>query len=281
MNLNYIDQLTKFHRQQGHSLAKFPSVDKKPLDLYKLKKAVEQRGGFAQVCTGKRWAEIGRDLGYSGKIMSSLSTSLKNSYQKWLYPYEEYLKFAKPGVQQKLELENGTPSTPSPRSSPTKQQPDTNHARHNHQLPHNKHLAYRPSGLITQATLDLHAQTQASDSTEPRRSSPVSQSTQQPTAHTAGFTPINVKPATNGLTHIGPLNDRRSVSSQNDVHVLSTSSTSQSPVPDLHSSKRRFSGEGVTSLSPHFDGSGRKFKRAKTGKYTFAQFFSCLHVNYI
>jgi histone demethylase JARID1 len=119
-NLNYLDQLAKFHKQHGHSLTRFPSVDKRPLDLYKLKKAVEKRGGFERVCKGKKWAEIGRDLGYSGKIMSSLSTSLKNSYQKWLHPYEEYLRVVKPGVQQMLEFEHGGPFTPSPAHSPMK-----------------------------------------------------------------------------------------------------------------------------------------------------------------
>ena len=101
-------------------MTRFPSVDKRPLDLYKLKKAVDSRGGFDKVCKGKKWAEIGRDLGYSGKIMSSLSTSLKNSYQRWLQPYEDYLRIAKPGVQHLLELENGGPFTPSPSISPAK-----------------------------------------------------------------------------------------------------------------------------------------------------------------
>lgn len=119
-NLNYLDQLAKFHKQHGTNLNRFPSVDKRPLDLYKLKKAVEVRGGFDKVCKLKKWAEIGRDLGYSGKIMSSLSTSLKNSYQRWLHPYEEYLRVAKPGVQQQLEFEYGGPYTPSPGHSPMK-----------------------------------------------------------------------------------------------------------------------------------------------------------------
>ncbi|KAF2497114.1 histone demethylase JARID1D [Lophium mytilinum] len=119
-NLNYLDQLSKFHKQHGNNLNRFPSVDKRPLDLFKLKKAVETRGGFDKVCKQKKWAEIGRDLGYSGKIMSSLSTSLKNSYQKWLHPYEEYLRIFKPGVQQLLEFENGGPFTPSPAPSPMK-----------------------------------------------------------------------------------------------------------------------------------------------------------------
>lgn len=110
-NLNYLDQLSKFHSQSGSSLSRFPCVDKRPLDLYRLKKAVEIRGGFQKVCKFKKWAEIGRDLGYSGKIMSSLSTSLKNSYQRYLHPYEEWVKQAKSGLQA-LDSENGS-SAPS------------------------------------------------------------------------------------------------------------------------------------------------------------------------
>ncbi|KAI0380878.1 PLU-1-like protein [Hypomontagnella monticulosa] len=119
-NLSYLDALSKFHRQQGTNLNRLPYVDKKPLDLYKLKKAVESRGGFEKVCKTKKWAEIGRDLGYSGKIMSSLSTSLKNSYDRWLTPYENYLRQAKPAVFQQLEYEYGGPLTPSPAPSPVK-----------------------------------------------------------------------------------------------------------------------------------------------------------------
>ncbi|CAM1507886.1 Fc.00g047340.m01.CDS01 [Cosmosporella sp. VM-42] len=119
-NLTYLDGLAKFHKQHGNNLHRLPYVDKKPLDLYRLKKAVESRGGFEKVCKLKKWAEIGRDLGYSGKIMSSLSTSLKNSYQRWLCPYEEYLRIAKPGVHQQLEQEYGGPLTPSPAQTPIK-----------------------------------------------------------------------------------------------------------------------------------------------------------------
>ncbi|KAI0407409.1 PLU-1-domain-containing protein [Xylaria palmicola] len=119
-NLSYLDALAKFHKQQGTNLNRLPYVDKKPLDLYRLRKAVESRGGFEKVCKTKKWAEIGRDLGYSGKIMSSLSTSLKNSYDRWLNPYENYLRQAKPGVYQQLEYEYGGPLTPSPAPSPMK-----------------------------------------------------------------------------------------------------------------------------------------------------------------
>lgn len=44
------------------------------------------------MCRRKLWAQVGRELGYSGKIMTSLSTSLKSSYQKILHPFDQYLE---------------------------------------------------------------------------------------------------------------------------------------------------------------------------------------------
>ena len=198
-NLNYLDQLAKFHRQFGSHLNRFPSVDKRPLDLYKLKKAVEVRGGLEKVCRDKKWAEIGRDLGYSGKIMSSLSTSLKNSYQKWLLPYEEYLKMAKPGVQQQFDFDYGANQSPV---GQTNQSPPT----HSHYLPPNKPTAAASNPTqspVTQASAALNAsldQPQPSsapaqpsfsvDSPMPRNSPPLA-----PTAFTTvnrgGFTAVN------------------------------------------------------------------------------------------
>ncbi|KAF1962468.1 PHD transcription factor-like protein [Byssothecium circinans] len=170
-NLNYLDQLAKFHKQHGMSLTRFPSVDKRPLDLFKLKKAVETRGGFERVCKQKKWAEIGRDLGYSGKIMSSLSTSLKNSYQKWLHPYEEYLRVVKPGVQQMREYENGGPYTPSPAPSPMK-----------------KSTQGTPAGHVESPAMKASAALNASMDVE-AAPTPPAELPRPVTSH--GFTPVN------------------------------------------------------------------------------------------
>ncbi|KAK6454103.1 PLU-1-like protein-domain-containing protein [Scheffersomyces xylosifermentans] len=88
---------------------KLPMIDKRPLDLYKLFKSVIIRGGFVEVINKKLWAQIGRELGYRGKIMTSLSSSLKSSYQRILYPYELYLRSVKPEVLQRSakEAKNG------------------------------------------------------------------------------------------------------------------------------------------------------------------------------
>lgn len=170
-NISYVDSLLKFHKQNGGHMVRMPYVDKRPLDLWRLKKAVESRGGFEKVCRSKKWAEIGRDLGYSGKIMSSLSTSLKNSYQKWLCPYEEYLRLAKPGVYQQLETENGGPLTPSPAPSPMK------HSN----MPTPSSLRGESPARFASSAL------QASVNSE--RETPVRDT--QPQAPTSGFTAIN------------------------------------------------------------------------------------------
>ena len=177
-----MDQLQKFHKQHGINLNRFPSVDKRPLDLYKLKKAVETRGGFEKVCKLKKWAEIGRDLGYSGKIMSSLSTSLKNSFQKWLFPYEEYLRVAKPAVQQQLEYEYGGPFTPSSVNSPMRRpQQDTPPGA-------------RDDSPAVRASAALNASLQGSQEAPNGHSGPSSGSTPvdlPPPTVSSGFTPVN------------------------------------------------------------------------------------------
>ncbi|KAF1996473.1 PLU-1-domain-containing protein [Amniculicola lignicola CBS 123094] len=184
-NLNYLDQLSKFHKQHGASLTRFPSVDKRPLDLYKLKKAVETRGGFDRVCKGKKWAEIGRDLGYSGKIMSSLSTSLKNSYQKWLHPYEEYLRVVKPGVHQMLEFEHGGPFTPSPAPSPMKKSAHGTPTGNPMDSP-----AMRASSVLNATLHNEVAQTPPLPAEPPRPAI----SSGFTAVNMAGFTPVNAQP---------------------------------------------------------------------------------------
>ncbi|KAL9112323.1 MAG: hypothetical protein Q9227_003441 [Pyrenula ochraceoflavens] len=179
-NLNYLDQLAKFHKQYGTNLNRFPSVDKRPLDLYKLKKAVEVRGGFEKVCKTKKWAEIGRDLGYSGKIMSSLSTSLKNSYQRWLHPYEEYLRTAKPGLHQQLEFENGGPFSPSPAQTPMNQSVPQEH------LP----FMMRPQYPVLHASAALNAT--VGQPTELNQAPPIpAPSIEAPKPMSSGFTAVN------------------------------------------------------------------------------------------
>ncbi|KAK5164509.1 uncharacterized protein LTR77_009715 [Saxophila tyrrhenica] len=232
VNNDYLDQLAKFHKQNGQNLNRFPSVDKRPLDLYRLKKTVERKGGFEAVCKGKRWAEVGRDLGYSGKIMSSLSTSLKNSYQKWLLPYEEYLRVARPGVHQQLEMINGGPYTPSPGPSPAK-----------------KIYSDTPPGMnqdtpTMKATAALNSSINGSHSQPPPPLS--NESSRGPPAPappiTGGFTPVNA----GGFTAVNSMTPSNSFTSVNGYH--SSNATPQRPTETPPTSN------GPSHLAPYQNG---------------------------
>lgn len=72
-------------------LAKVPSMDKIPLDLFELFQFVIARGGYNQVIERKLWNEIGKELGYDGKNSANLSSWLKMSYARILYPFEIHL----------------------------------------------------------------------------------------------------------------------------------------------------------------------------------------------
>lgn len=194
-HLEYLEKLNKFHKSRGITMHRYPSVDKRPLDLYELKKAVESRGGFEAVCKGKKWAEIGRILGYSGKIMSSLSTSLKNSYQKWLDPYEKYVAGHGPTVRMHLEQERSGPyDTPSPGPSP---------ARMSHQhTPSNlvrDSPAIRASDALNGSMIETQQPGPPPTHNEAFPPRPSSGFTAVNAAGSGGFTPANARPSPSGL----------------------------------------------------------------------------------
>lgn len=275
--MNYVDGLAMFHKQHGTNYSRLPSVDKRPLDLYKLKKAVETRGGFESVCKTKKWAEIGRDLGYSGKIMSSLSTSLKNSYQRYLQPYEEYLARAKPGVQQQLELEHGGPYTPSPLQSPMthKHLMDENGtpSRIRDDTPSLPRMAasHTPKPYTPVAHTPLEKSPEKP--TPPIEPTPPPPSRAAPTGFTpvnsglGGFTAVNHSPFTS--VNNGPQIKREGENGESTPKVISEHTFVSTPVngQDGDTLKRAISRETSSQAETGDDdgGSGRRSKRLKKG----------------
>lgn len=267
-NMNYTDQLAMFHKQHGTNYSRLPSVDKRPLDLYKLKKAVEVRGGFEQVCKTKKWAEIGRDLGYSGKIMSSLSTSLKNSYQRYLQPYEEWLRVAKPGVQQQLEQEQGGPYTPSPRQSPmTKKSVGEENGTPSKTRPGTP--TPRPSaGPNTPMEKSPEKPTPSVEPTPPVR--PMSGFTPV-NSGLGGFTAVNQSPSFVSVNN-GPTIKHETENGVSTPGSVAEHSTISTPVPNGEAgqpAKRAISHDSA-SQAENGDadgGNGRRSKRLKKGIY--------------
>lgn len=113
--LDFHRALHRFHKHRkdengAQALGKIPSIDKRSLDLYRLRQCVQLRGGFQTVCRKKLWAQIGRELGYTGRIMSSLSTSLRSAYLK---VFCEFNKFEEEQLAKKqVLLAPATPADP-------------------------------------------------------------------------------------------------------------------------------------------------------------------------
>ncbi|THH33534.1 hypothetical protein EUX98_g693 [Antrodiella citrinella] len=86
--VNFLEQLYRFHKQQGNPRVSVPTINHKPLDLWLLRKEVIKMGGYEVVTKGKKWADLGRLLGYGG--VPGLSTQLRNSYTRVILPYEHF-----------------------------------------------------------------------------------------------------------------------------------------------------------------------------------------------
>ena len=89
--LNYLDQLAKFHSQQGVHFTSLPQLNQQPIDLFRLKKEVTLRGGFKVVTESKLWSDISKDLDPLVKNSSAAGISLRNAYHKYVLPFEEFL----------------------------------------------------------------------------------------------------------------------------------------------------------------------------------------------
>lgn len=227
--------------------------------------------------------------------MSSLSTSLKNSYQRWLFPYEEYLRIVKPGVQQQLEFEFGGPITPSPLHSPM---------RPTHLQQGTPSYPPRPPSPTVRASEALQASINHNGPAPEGSVPPTDPSRPTPSS---GFTPVNcgfaaINASPSGFVAVN--NQPRPMPKQegeNGVHpgqpgtgspsVPVTNEPSQqppgmnaTPLTNGHASnglKRTMSHEGVNGDShgetgdengDEDGGSGRRSKRVKKGTRSFQNF---------
>ncbi|THH02163.1 hypothetical protein EW026_g654 [Hermanssonia centrifuga] len=86
--VNFLEQLYRFHKQQGNPRVSVPTINHKPLDLWLLRKEVHKLGGYDAVTRSKKWADLGRLLGYGG--IPGLATQMKNSYARVILPYEHF-----------------------------------------------------------------------------------------------------------------------------------------------------------------------------------------------
>lgn len=87
VRLNFLDQIAKFWELQGSSL-KIPMVDRKPLDLYSLYRAVQDEGGLDTASKDRKWSRIAARLNYpAGKS----GTMLRQHYERILFPFDVFM----------------------------------------------------------------------------------------------------------------------------------------------------------------------------------------------
>ena len=221
--------------------------------------------------------------------MSSLSTSLKNSYQKWLHPYEEYLRVVKPGVQQMLEFEHGGPFTPSPAPSPMKKSLQ------------GTPVANPTDSPTVRASVALNATLHTESAPIPPAELPrPAVSSSFTPVNSGGFTAVNAQPTQAPLAQPSTPSTFAVANVPNGIHRENVDSQTSTPLrnggspllsaqntPDLRPSgvssaplsngqsfnqlKRTLSQDAEGSLNGDADeANGRRSKRLKKGKYACA-----------
>ncbi|MCO5585025.1 hypothetical protein L7F22_038957 [Adiantum nelumboides] len=116
---NYLEQLQKFHAQQGHARVSIPIVDRKPVDLYQLKLVVSANGGYDSVARQRKWAEVTRKVGYEEKDSGHLAGQIKAAYSRIIYPYERFLELNKENAKRPSTNEDERNGTSEGAASPS------------------------------------------------------------------------------------------------------------------------------------------------------------------
>lgn len=88
VRLNFLDQIAKFWELQGSSL-KIPMVERKPLDLYSLYRAVQDEGGSELASRERKWSKISARMNYP--VGKSVGTMLRQHYEKILFPFDVFM----------------------------------------------------------------------------------------------------------------------------------------------------------------------------------------------
>ena len=90
----FLDKLISYQEERGTPISQCPTISKLPLDLFRLYKAVQERGGFVEVSRAKLWKECTVICNIA--TSSSAAYTLRKQYIKHLFPFE--CKFDRGGV---------------------------------------------------------------------------------------------------------------------------------------------------------------------------------------
>lgn len=112
--LNFLEQLSMYHMQQGDSKIHIPLIDRQPLDLWKLRREVNRSGGNLELDRTKGWSKITETLGHK----PSWTPHVRAAYMNIVLPFDNWAVRAKSASVSPLARLNprtsGSPSKPPP-----------------------------------------------------------------------------------------------------------------------------------------------------------------------
>ncbi|TDG39500.1 hypothetical protein AWZ03_014078 [Drosophila navojoa] len=85
----FVAQLYKYMDDRGTPLNKVPSIQSRDVDLYRLFRAVQKRGGYNRVTAKNQWKVIAMRLGFTPCTLSVMNL-VKQAYKKFLQPYGDF-----------------------------------------------------------------------------------------------------------------------------------------------------------------------------------------------
>jgi hypothetical protein len=88
-NINFMEQLFVFHRQQPGPRVTIPVIEDKPVDMWRLRKAVKELGGYTDVCRERKWPVVAKMLGFEPK--ADAINELKTAYAKIIIPFDRHM----------------------------------------------------------------------------------------------------------------------------------------------------------------------------------------------
>ncbi|WVW78729.1 hypothetical protein I302_100689 [Kwoniella bestiolae CBS 10118] len=103
--INFLEQLSMFHSQSSNGdEITIPTIERQPLDVWKLRKEVNKSGGHLELDRTKSWSKITDSLG----LKSSWFPQVREAYMKIVLPFDNYSVRAKSASVSPLTPLNGS-----------------------------------------------------------------------------------------------------------------------------------------------------------------------------
>lgn len=94
--VNFLEQLSMFHKQQGNANATIPIIERKTVDLWRLRKEVNKVGGVLTLNRTNGWDEITAAMGFA----QYCTPHIQKAYMEIVHPFDEWSVRAKASLSQ-------------------------------------------------------------------------------------------------------------------------------------------------------------------------------------